>query len=206
MYRRHLPSGCKGALPAEHTAGPLRDRVVRGVPAALYRDQRALPGGRARRRRRHHSPPRRPGGGPLAPAGAAPAWPDEPSGSLPGSELAELMAVQVGETGGAATSLMQLDDPVLNSSVGAVHGGVSSMGLELVASAAVSRHSADAGFRTASLQVNFLPPFHGGRRSPRPRDAAARRSPQRRGGDTAGRGRWQGGHGGPADCLLLRGE
>ncbi len=105
-----------------------------------------------------------------------------PSGSLPGSELAELMAVQVGETGGAATSLMQLDDPVLNSSVGAVHGGVSSMGLELVGSAAVSRHSADAGFRTA------------------------RRSPQRRGGDAAGRGRWQGSHGGPADCLPLRGE
>ena len=76
------------------------------------------------------------------------------------------MAVQVGETGGAATSLMQLDDPVLKSSVGAVHGGVSSMGLELVGSAAVSRHSADAGYRTASLQVNFLPPFHGGRRSP----------------------------------------
>ena len=48
------------------------------------------------------------------------------------------MAVQVGETGGAATVLMQSDDPVLNNSVGAVHGGVSSMGLELVGSAAVN--------------------------------------------------------------------
>jgi len=90
------------------------------------------------------------------------AWPDEPCGSLPGSELADLMAVQVGETGGAATALMQLDDPVLNNSVGAVHGGVSSMGLELVGSAAVNRDIADAGFRTSSLRVNFLRPFHGG--------------------------------------------
>ncbi|MGZ8802323.1 MAG: PaaI family thioesterase, partial [Mycobacterium sp.] len=90
------------------------------------------------------------------------AWPSGPSGSLPGSTLAELMAVQVGETGGAATVLMQLADPVLNNLVGAVHGGVSSMGLELVGSAALNRGSLDADFRTASLRVNFLRPFRGG--------------------------------------------
>ena len=89
-------------------------------------------------------------------------WPDTPSGTLPGPELATLMAVQVGESGGVATVLMQLDDPVLNNSVGTVHGGVSSMGLELVGSATVNKESADAGFRTASLRVNFLRPFHGG--------------------------------------------
>ena len=78
------------------------------------------------------------------------------------------MAVQVGETGGAAVVLMQHDDPVLNNSVGAVHGGVSSMGLELVGSAAVNMdRAADPDraavhFRTASLRVNFLRPFHGG--------------------------------------------
>jgi uncharacterized protein (TIGR00369 family) len=89
------------------------------------------------------------------------AWPDGPSGALPGAGLAELMSVHVGETGGTATVLMQLEDPVLNNSVGIVHGGVSSMGLELVASAALNK-GADVPFRTASLRVNFLRPFHGG--------------------------------------------
>jgi uncharacterized protein (TIGR00369 family) len=91
-------------------------------------------------------------------------WPDEPAGSLPGTTLGELMAVQLGETGGGAAVLVQLDDPVLNNSVGAVHGGVSSMGLELVGSAAVNAAvSGDVRpYRTASLRVNFLRPFHGG--------------------------------------------
>ncbi len=111
-----------------------------------------------------------------APASLA-AWPDGPGGSLPGSRLDELMAVQVGETGGSATVLIQRDDPVLNNSVGAVHGGVGSMGLELVGSAVLNKAvlnkavlnkaashkdpSADS-YRTASLRVNFLRPFHGG--------------------------------------------
>lgn len=89
-------------------------------------------------------------------------WPEGPAGSLPGSSLGELMAVEIGETGGTATVLMQSADPVLNNSVGAVHGGVSSMGLELVGSAAVNAGDDDARFRTASLRVNFLRPFHGG--------------------------------------------
>jgi uncharacterized protein (TIGR00369 family) len=91
------------------------------------------------------------------------AWPQDPAGSLPGTGLDDLMAVQVGETGGAAAVLVQRDDPVLNNSVGAVHGGVSSMGLELVGSAAVNRGVADQPYRTASLRVNFVRPFHGGR-------------------------------------------
>ncbi|BBY74792.1 phenylacetic acid degradation protein [Mycolicibacterium parafortuitum] len=89
-------------------------------------------------------------------------WPTEPGGSLPGPRLCDLMAVSVGETGGAATVLVQGDDPVLNNSVGAVHGGVSSMGFELVGSAAVNRDQSEPGYRTASLRVNFLRPFHGG--------------------------------------------
>jgi uncharacterized protein (TIGR00369 family) len=90
------------------------------------------------------------------------AWPEEPAGSLPGQGLAELMAVEIGETGGAAAVLVQRDDPVLNNSVGAVHGGVSSMGLELVGSAAVNSDMAVRPYGTASLRVNFLRPFHGG--------------------------------------------
>ncbi|MDG4668386.1 PaaI family thioesterase [Mycobacterium sp. 236(2023)] len=89
-------------------------------------------------------------------------WPEGPGGSLPGTRLDELMAVHVGETGGAATALVQQDDPVLNNSVGAVHGGVSSMGLELAGSAALNRGVPEDPYRTASLRVNFLRPFHGG--------------------------------------------
>ena len=98
------------------------------------------------------------------------AWPDRPAGLLPGTALGELMAVQIGETGGAASVLVQRDDPVLNNSVGAVHGGVSSMGLELVGSAAVNKASANKEpgalpYRTASLRVNFLRPFFSGAQS-----------------------------------------
>ena len=97
----------------------------------------------------------------IVPASVAP-WPEESGGSLPGTGLDELMAVAVGETGGGAAVLVQHDDPVLNNSVGAVHGGVSSMGLELVGSAVLNRDPAAQPYRTASLRVNFLRPFHGG--------------------------------------------
>lgn len=95
------------------------------------------------------------------PASLAP-WPDGPEGTRPGTRLEELMAVAIGETGGAAAVLVQQDDPVLNNSVGAVHGGVSSMGLELVGSAVLNRDLVAEPYRTASLRVNFLRPFHGG--------------------------------------------
>ncbi|BBX19671.1 phenylacetic acid degradation protein [Mycolicibacterium duvalii] len=95
-----------------------------------------------------------------APAGLS-AWPEESHGSLPGPDLASLMSLERGETGGAAVVLMQKTDDALNNSVGVVHGGVSAMGLELVGSAAVCA-AADAAFRTASLRVNYLRPFHSG--------------------------------------------
>lgn len=88
-------------------------------------------------------------------------WPDAASGSRPGHRLADLMAVEIAETGSAGVALTQHDDPVLNNVVGAVHGGVSSTGLELVGAAALHRAAGDA-FHTASLRVNFLRPFHGG--------------------------------------------
>ncbi|MBX7430975.1 PaaI family thioesterase [Mycobacterium sp. Y57] len=96
-----------------------------------------------------------------APAGLT-ARPDGPTGSLPGTSLSDLMSVHVGEAGGTATVLMQDVDPVLNNGIGVVHGGVSSMGLELVGSAEVNRAEPGAPLRTASLRVNFLRPFHGG--------------------------------------------
>ncbi|MCZ0729353.1 PaaI family thioesterase [Mycolicibacterium iranicum] len=89
-------------------------------------------------------------------------WTEEPGGSLPGTRLDQLMAVEVGETGGAGAVLVQRDDAVLNNLVGTVHGGVSSMGLELVGSAALNTDTAVEPYNTASLRVNFLRPFHGG--------------------------------------------
>lgn len=89
------------------------------------------------------------------------AWPEAGETTLPGRRLCELMAVEVAESGGDASTFVQADDPVLNNLVGTVHGGVSSMGLELAGSAALHR-AAGAPFRTASLRVNFLRPFHGG--------------------------------------------
>ena len=49
--------------------------------------------------------------------------------------------------------------PVLNNSLGIVHGGVSAMALELVGSAAVNDGREDQPLHTASLRVNFLRQF-----------------------------------------------
>ncbi|MDA2894102.1 PaaI family thioesterase [Mycolicibacterium sp. BiH015] len=100
----------------------------------------------------------------VVPESLAP-WTEEAGGSLPGTRLDELMAVSVAETGGAAAVLVQRNDSVLNNLVGTVHGGVSSMGLELVCSAALNTEPTAEAFRTASLRVNFLRPFHGGGRA-----------------------------------------
>jgi uncharacterized protein (TIGR00369 family) len=56
---------------------------------------------------------------------------------------------------------VQDPDPVLNNSLGIVHGGVSAMALELVGSAAVNDGRDDEPLHTASLRVNFLRQFHG---------------------------------------------
>jgi uncharacterized protein (TIGR00369 family) len=89
-------------------------------------------------------------------------FPDGPTGPLPPGTLSERMAVRVAEGGGAAKVLQQLADPVLNNSLGIVHGGVSAMALELVASAAVNDGRDDQPLRTASLRVNFMRQFHSG--------------------------------------------
>lgn len=68
--------------------------------------------------------------------------------------LAEMMAVEPDPSGSAV--LHQHADPVLNNSLGVVHGGVAATGLELVASAAVNAGRHDAPLRTGSLRVNYL--------------------------------------------------
>lgn len=87
-------------------------------------------------------------------------FPDGPTGPMPPGTLADRMAVRVAESGGTTTALQQLADPVLNNSLGIVHGGVSAMALELVASAAVNA-GRDEPLRTASLRVNFIRQFRG---------------------------------------------
>ncbi|AGB26402.1 hypothetical protein Mycsm_06249 [Mycobacterium sp. JS623] len=64
--------------------------------------------------------------------------------------------------GGATKVLVADSDPVLNNSLGIVHGGVSAMALELVGSAAVNDGRGDQPLLTASLRVNFLRQFYSG--------------------------------------------
>jgi uncharacterized protein (TIGR00369 family) len=69
------------------------------------------------------------------------------------------IAVRVAESGGAAKVLVQDLDPVLNNSLGIVHGGVSAMALELVGSGAVNDSRGGQPLNTASLHVNFMRQF-----------------------------------------------
>jgi uncharacterized protein (TIGR00369 family) len=92
-------------------------------------------------------------------------FPEGPTGPLPPGTLADRMAVRVAEGGGAAKVLQQLADPVLNNSLGVVHGGVSAVAAELVANAAVNEDCGDRPLRTASLRVNFIRQFRGGTES-----------------------------------------
>ena len=89
-------------------------------------------------------------------------WPEGPTGPLPPGSPGDRMAVRVAESGGAAKVLVQDPDPVLNNSLGIVHGGVSAMALELVGSAAVNDGRGDQPLHTASLRVNFLRHFRSG--------------------------------------------
>jgi uncharacterized protein (TIGR00369 family) len=86
-------------------------------------------------------------------------WPDRPSDLTPRTDLADKMAVRVAESGGQAKVLVQLPDPVLNNTLGIVHGGVSAMALELVASAAVNAGRGGQPLNTASVRVNFMRQF-----------------------------------------------
>ncbi|MCK0176197.1 PaaI family thioesterase [Mycolicibacterium sp. F2034L] len=80
--------------------------------------------------------------------------PADPAHLVRKTGLAEMMAVEPDPSGGAV--LRQLADPVLNNSLGVVHGGVAATGLELVASAAVNAGREDDPLRTGSLRVNYL--------------------------------------------------
>jgi uncharacterized protein (TIGR00369 family) len=72
------------------------------------------------------------------------------------------MAVRVAESGGSTKVLVADSDPVLNNSLGIVHGGVSAMALELVGSAALNDGRVDNPLHTASLRVNFVRQFRAG--------------------------------------------
>ncbi|MCG5432028.1 PaaI family thioesterase [Mycobacterium sp. MYCO198283] len=92
-------------------------------------------------------------------------FPPRPADTLPKTprpQLAELMSVQPAAADDGEVVLRQLVDPVLNNQIGIVHGGVSSAGLELAASAAVD---AAGALHTASVRVNFLRPFLAGEQS-----------------------------------------
>ena len=78
--------------------------------------------------------------------------------------LAQLMALDPLPVQDGTHRLHQQPDPMINNLIGIVHGGVSSAGLELVASAAIN-HEQDDPLRTASIRVNFLRPFIAGAQS-----------------------------------------
>ncbi|TVX91499.1 PaaI family thioesterase [Mycolicibacterium porcinum] len=88
-------------------------------------------------------------------------WPSDSTEGTPPATLKDRMSVEVAETGGRAAVLRQLPDPVINNSIGVVHGGISATALELVGSAALS-DGTGTPWRTASLRVNYLRQFRGG--------------------------------------------
>lgn len=86
---------------------------------------------------------------------------DDPLVRTPHTTLAELMAVEPKPSDGGEYRLHQHPDPMVNNLIGIVHGGVSSAGLEVVASAAVN-HGQSEPLHTGSIRVNFLRPFFAG--------------------------------------------
>lgn len=79
------------------------------------------------------------------------------------STLAELMAVRIQSADEGMRTLMQEPNPAIYNRIGAVHGGVAAVGLELAASAAINTNGPHMA--TASLRVNFLRPFLGSNQS-----------------------------------------
>jgi uncharacterized protein (TIGR00369 family) len=88
-------------------------------------------------------------------------WPTDSTEGTPPAALQDRMSVEVAEAGGQTAVLRQLPDPVINNSIGIVHGGVSAAALELVGCAALG-DAAGPPWRTASLRVNYLRQFRGG--------------------------------------------
>lgn len=82
----------------------------------------------------------------------------------PQTSLVELMSAETQPPQDGTYLLAQRPDSIINNLIGIVHGGVSSTGLELVASAAINHGQAEP-LRTASIRVNFLRPFFAGERS-----------------------------------------
>jgi uncharacterized protein (TIGR00369 family) len=82
----------------------------------------------------------------------------------PQTSLVELMSAEAQPPQDGTYLLAQRPDTIINNLIGIVHGGVSSTGLELVASAAINHGQAEP-LRTASIRVNFLRPFFAGERS-----------------------------------------
>ena len=62
-------------------------------------------------------------------------------------------------------ALFQSPNPILNNSMGIVHGGIAAAGLELAASAALNAGRADEPLYTASVRVNYLRQFFSGAES-----------------------------------------
>jgi uncharacterized protein (TIGR00369 family) len=91
-------------------------------------------------------------------------WPTTPVDAPRPTELADLMAVRIGDGNGSPV-LHQERDPVLNNNLAIVHGGVAAAGLELAASAALNADRPDQPLNTASLRVNFLRQFFSGDQS-----------------------------------------
>jgi uncharacterized protein (TIGR00369 family) len=90
-------------------------------------------------------------------------WPEPVDGPRP-TDLAEIMALRIDGTNGSQ-EIHQLQNPVLNNSLGIVHGGVAAAGLELAASAALNAVGSGDPMLTASLRVNFLRQFFSGGQS-----------------------------------------
>lgn len=86
---------------------------------------------------------------------------DDPLVRTPDTTLAELMAAVPAPFSDGVYRLRQQPDPMVNNLIGIVHGGVSSAGLEIVASAAVNQGQREP-LRTGSIRVNFLRPFFAG--------------------------------------------
>jgi uncharacterized protein (TIGR00369 family) len=82
----------------------------------------------------------------------------------PQTSLVDLMSAEPQPPQDGTYLLAQRPDAIINNLIGIVHGGVSSTGLELVASAAINDRQAEP-LRTASIRVNFLRPFFAGERS-----------------------------------------
>lgn len=94
---------------------------------------------------------------------------DDPLVRTTDTSLAELMAAEPLRVGPTSTEsgtyrMRQSPDPMINNLIGIVHGGVSSAGLEVVASAAIN-HEQDQPMQTGSIRVNFLRPFIAGAQS-----------------------------------------